>query len=140
MPQQMPVVRQLEWSQLIPQILAIVVLTLFVHLLFPWTQLSTAIFAAALTYLIICRISRAFVLREHYAGMAACRAERFREAISHFEASYNFFSQHPRLDSWRSLLFGVAGANRLSIVALCNMAFCYSQLGEGSRAIKLYEQ
>jgi len=76
----MPIVRQLQWGQLIPQVLAIAVLALIVHLLFSEARLSTAVFAAALTYLIIYRISRAFILREHYAGMAAYRAGRFVES------------------------------------------------------------
>jgi tetratricopeptide (TPR) repeat protein len=140
MPQPMPVVRQLAWSQLIPQALAIALLGLIFYLLFSEARLSTVLFGAAITYLIICRISRAVILREHYAGMSAYRAGRFTDAINHFEVSYAFFSRHPRMDSWRSFLFGVAGHNRFRIVALCNMAFCYSQLGEGSRAITLYEQ
>src|SRR5258708_17608314 len=140
MPQPMPVVRQLAWIQLIPQAIATAVLALMFHLLFSEARLSTALFDAAITYLIICRMSRAVVLPEHYAGMSAYRAGHFAEAINHFEASYAFFSRHPRMDSWRSLLFGVAGHNRFRVVALCNMAFCYSQLGEGSRAMTLYEQ
>jgi tetratricopeptide (TPR) repeat protein len=140
MPQPMSVVRQFAWSQLIPQAFAIAVIATIFHLLFSEARLSTVLFGAAITYLIICRISRAFVLRKHYAGVSAYRAGRFADAINHFEASYAFFYRHSRMDSWRSFLFGVVGHNRFRIIALCNMAFCYSQLGEGSRAIKLYEQ
>src|SRR4051812_42025063 len=140
MPQPMPVVRQLAWSQLIPQAFAIAVIATIFHLLFAEARLSSVLFGAAITYLIICRSSRAVFLREHHAGMSAYRAGRFADAINHFEASHAFFSRHPRMDSWRSFLFGVAGHNRFRIVAPCNMAFCYSQLGEGSRAITLYEQ
>jgi tetratricopeptide (TPR) repeat protein len=136
----MPVIRQLQWSQLIPQAIAIAVLAFLGHLLFPHARISSAIVGAAGTYLVLCRISRALFLRDHQEGIADYRAGRFEEAIKRFEASRAFFSQHPRLDSFRSLLFGVAGPNPFRIVALCNMAYCYSQLGNGARAISLYEQ
>jgi tetratricopeptide (TPR) repeat protein len=140
MPQQMPVVRQLAWGQLIPQALAIGVLALLAHAAFPSARISSAILGAALVYLVFCRISRAVFLRDHQLGIGDYRAGRFADALKHFEASRAFFVQHPRLDSFRSLLFGVAGPNPFRIVALCNMAYCHSQLGEGDRAISLYEQ
>jgi tetratricopeptide (TPR) repeat protein len=140
MSQQRPVVRQLQWSQLIPQIFAISVLAFFGRLLFPSVRIFSVLVGAALVYLVFCRISRALFLRDHQAGIADYQAGRFAEAIKHFEASRAFFSQHPRVDSFRSLLFGVAGPNPFRIVALCNMAYCYSQLGDGAGAISLYEQ
>ena len=140
MPQPMPVVRSLAWSQLIPQVAAIGVLAVIGHILFPHARVSSVVFAAAAAYLVLCRLSRAAFLRDHYSGIAAYRTGRFADAIKHFEASRAFFLRHPRLDSLRSLLFGVAGPNPFRIVALCNMAYCHSQLGEGDRAISLYER
>ena len=140
MPQQMPVVRSLAWTQLVPQVAAIGVLAVLGHILFRHARISSVVFGAAAAYLVLCRLSRAAFLRDHYSGIAAYRAERFADAIKHFEASRAFFLQHPRVDSFRSLLFGVAAPNPFRIVALCNMAYCYSQLGDGARAVSLYEQ
>jgi tetratricopeptide (TPR) repeat protein len=140
MPQQMPVVRSLAWSQLIPQVAAIGALAVLGHIIIPHARVSSVGFGAAATYLVRCRLSRAAFLRDHYSGIAAYRAGRFADAIKHFEASRAFFLQHPRTDSFRSLLFGVTGPNPFRIVALCNMAYCYSQLGDGGRAVSLYEQ
>lgn len=95
---------------------------------------------AALVYLIFCRIMRAKLTRDHSSGLRAYRAQKFQEAISYFKASYQFFSRHRHLDAWRSLLFGVASANPYRVIALCNMAYCYSQAGEGQQAMKLYQQ
>jgi len=140
MTQRMPVVRQMQWMGLIPQFVAIAVLAVIAYVVFPALDIPIDIFIAALGYLIFCRVMRARFVRDHRMGMRAYNAQKFQDAISHFEASYRFFSTHPRLDSWRSLLFGVASPNSYRVVALCNMAYCYSQSGYGQQAIKLYEQ
>jgi small-conductance mechanosensitive channel len=140
MSQRMPVVRQLQWMGLIPQFVAIAVVAVIVGVAFPNAGVPADIFIGALVYLLFCRVMRARFAREHKSGMRAYHAQKFQDAISHFEASYRFFSTHRWLDTSRSLLFGVASPNPYRVIALCNMAYCYSQTGEGQRAIKLYEQ
>jgi hypothetical protein len=44
------------------------------------------------------------------------------------------------LDACRSLLFGVASQNSYRVIALGNMAYCHGQLGEGAKAVELYER
>lgn len=136
----MPTVRQLQWVALIPQFIAVAALAVIAYSIFPNMGIPFHIFVAALAYLIFCRTMRAKFLRDHRNGMRAYHAQRFRDAISHFEASYRFFSTRRGLDRWRSLLFGVANLNPYRVVALCNMAYCYSQAGDGQQAMKLYEQ
>lgn len=140
MTQRMPVVRQLQWRGLVPQFFAIAVLAAITHLSVPSARFPADIFIAASAYLIFCRLMRARFLRDHREGMKAYYSQRFQDAISHFESSYRFFSVHRGLDTWRSLLFGVANPNPYRVIALCNMAYCWSQAGDGTRAITLYEQ
>jgi tetratricopeptide (TPR) repeat protein len=140
MNQRMPVVRQLQWTGLIPQFVAIALLAVLAYLVRPSLGVPLDILIAAFAYLIFCRIMRAKFVRDHKNGMRAYHAQKFQDAISHFEASYRFFSTHRRLDAWRSLLFGVASPNPFRVIALCNMAYCHTQAGEGQQAIKLYEQ
>jgi tetratricopeptide (TPR) repeat protein len=125
---------------LIPQLIAIAILTAIGYAAFPNLGVPFDIFIAALVYLVFCRIMRAKFVRDHRSGMKMYHAQKFQEAISHFEASYRFFSAHRHLDTWRSLLFGVASPNPYRVIALCNMAYCYSQVGDGQQAIKLYQQ
>lgn len=140
MTQPMPVVRQLQWEGLVSQFFAVAVLTVIAHLIVPAAGIPEDVFIAGLTYLIFCRVMRARFVRDHREGMKAYHSQRFEDAISHFDASYRFFSAHRNLDSWRSLLFGVASSNPYRVIALCNMAYCWSQAGNGQRAIELYEQ
>ena len=44
------------------------------------------------------------------------------------------------VDALRGLLLGVGSRNSYRIIALGNMAYCHGQLGDGGRAIELYEQ
>lgn len=136
----MPVVLQLIWIGLVPQFAAIVVLAIVIHFIFLKLTIPVDVFVAALVYLVFCRAMRLRFVREHRKGMRAYHSRRFQDAISHFEASYRFFSVHRRLDTWRSLLFGVASPNSYRVIALCNMAYCWSQVGDGQRAVALYEQ
>jgi hypothetical protein len=140
MTQRMPVVRQLQWLGLITQLVAITLVAFVVRVAFPSPGIPVDIFIAALVYLIFCRIMRARFARDHKSGMRAYHALKFYEAIAHFDASYRFFSRHRWLDTWRSLMFGVASPNSYRVLALCNMAYCYSQAGDGQQSIKLYEQ
>lgn len=140
MSQPMPVVRQLHWISLVPQAVMVATFTFIIHFSAPRSRWMHAVFFAALAYLILCRVLRAVFTRDHIAGMAAYRAQRFDDAIVHFGASYEFFSTHRWLDSCRAWLFGVASANPYRIIALCNMAFCYGQIGQGFRAIELFEK
>jgi len=95
---------------------------------------------AALAYLVLYRVLRATLTRDHTRGIESYKAGRFEEAIQHFEASRQFFCRHRRLDAWRSFIFGVASQNPYRVIALGNMAYCYGQLGDANRAIELYEQ
>src|SRR4051812_11638021 len=117
MSQRMPVLRQLQWVGLIPQFVAIAVLAITVRVAFPNLEVPVDIFIGALLYLIFCRVMRARFARDHKSGMRAYHAQKFQDAISHFEASYRFFSTHRWLDTWRSLLFGVASPNPYRVIA-----------------------
>jgi hypothetical protein len=63
MPQKMPVVRQLHWISLIPQLVAIAALTLPIYVVIPRLGFFRASAIAALAYLIFCRLMRSWYER-----------------------------------------------------------------------------
>jgi tetratricopeptide (TPR) repeat protein len=140
MSQRMPVVRQEHWRGVTSQLIVIAALVLVVYMVFPKLGIIREFLIATLVYFIFCRIMRTIFTRDHKSGMRAYHARKFQDAISHFESSYRFFSTHRHLDRWRSALFGVLSQNPYRVMALCNSAYCYSQIGDGQRAITLYEQ
>jgi hypothetical protein len=140
MSQEMPVIRQLYWPGLLPQFTVIGGLAIGFHLAIPAWRWNTDALVGAVVYAIICRALRQTLAREHVLGMGDYRAQRFSDARDHFRQSYAFFTVHPRIDWWRFFLFGSTSRNPYRTLALCNEAFCESQLENGAAAIALYEQ
>ena len=140
MGQPIPVIRELYLPALIPQALAIATLALIGWLSVPAATIPLAIVVGAVLYGLCSRLLRRWLVHDHTQGMAAYRAQRFEEAIRHFEKSYAFFSAHRQLDAWRSLILGVASRNPYRIIALGNQAWCHAQLGNGGKAMELFEQ
>ncbi len=116
------------------------VLCVAAWLLLPAEHRDLAPLFGAAAYLVFCRAMRWILVRDHTLGIRQYRIGHFQESIAHFEASHRFFSAHPRIDAYRSLLFGVASRNSYRVIALSNMAYCYGQLGERDRAIQLFEE
>ncbi len=93
-----------------------------------------------MVYLGYLLFARYVITRHHRRGIRQMKAERYSEAITAFEASLAFFSRHTLLDKYRyvTLLSGSAACYRE--MALCNIAFAYSQLGDGAKARAVYER
>jgi tetratricopeptide (TPR) repeat protein len=83
---------------------------------------------------------RRIYAHDHAVGMLHYKARNFEAAAKRFEASFQAFSVHKRIDRLRWLLLGTAGQNSYRTMALLNLAFCHTQLGNGSKAVELYEQ
>src|ERR1700722_8876632 len=98
MAQPMPVVRQIYWLAILPQLTCITLLALAVHISSPTARFPVAIGAGAFIYLAICQLLRAIFIRDQIRGMRSYRARKFQEAIDHFQNSYQFFSSHRSLD------------------------------------------
>jgi tetratricopeptide (TPR) repeat protein len=65
---------------------------------------------------------------------------KFEEAIACFEKSYHFFSRNSWIDKYRYVTLFSASKMSYKEMALCNIAFCYSQVNEGLKAIEYYER
>jgi hypothetical protein len=140
MSQPLPTVRQIYAPALIPQVLAIAVLSIAFHLWLPSKSWPYAVFLGALTYLIYCRIARAIVLRHHSAGIVAYKARRFDEALRHSRASFEYFERHVLIDRYRSLVLGAASSNSFRTIALINSAYGEAMRGNRAQAVSLFRQ
>ena len=118
----------------------VAVITINIRWWFHVREWSTAILLAALAHLIYGRIMRAWLTRDHRVGIALFKERRFAEAAPRFEASYRAMVDRPWIDRFRWLILGGASEMSYREMALCNAAFCYSQVGGGQKALGLYEQ
>jgi tetratricopeptide (TPR) repeat protein len=62
----------------------------------------------------------------------------FSEAISNFEKSYEFFKKYHWLDKFRYLFLLSSSKISYKEMALCNIAFCYGQIGNGEKLEHYY--
>lgn len=134
MSSKIPVVRQIAWMALVPQLIFMGLLILGFYLL----RSSTPFIYGTITYLAISNGLRTFIPRHHLQGMKLVKAQKFAAAIPFFEKSYAFFSRNVWVDQYRFLTMLSASGMSYREMALCNIGFCYSQIGEGKKAIDYY--
>ena len=109
------------------------------HLVFGGAWSEAFLIGAGL-YLVYSSGSRAILAREHKAGMRLTKRGGFAEAIPHYEKSLAFFERHAWVDRWRALTMLSSGRLSYREMALVNIAFCYSQVGEGEKAEAYYRR
>lgn len=135
MPTDVPLVRQAALISLVPQLL-------FMGLLIGGFQLlgvEEAFLVGPLVYLLVSWVLRTTIPRFHRQGIRLVKQQKFAEAIPFFERSLVFFAQHWWVDRYRFLT--MLSSSKLSYreMGLCNIAFCYTQIGQGHVAKQRYE-
>jgi tetratricopeptide (TPR) repeat protein len=129
-----PILKQVAWISLLPQLTFMGLLILGFYLF----DSSEPILHGTLTYFAISFGLRTLIPKDHKQGMALVKEQRFSDAIPYFQKSYDFFSKNQLIDKYRYLtLFSSSGISYKEM-ALCNIAFCYSQIGDGKTAIEYY--
>lgn len=131
-----PVVKQVAWISLIPQLIVMGLLIYSYYLL----QSQEPFLYGALTYLGLSFSLRTFVAKDHRDGMRLVKQHSFIDAISKFEKSVDFFAKNNWLDKYRYLTLLSSSKMTYKEMGLCNIAFCYSQTNNGQKAKEYYEQ
>jgi len=93
-----------------------------------------------LTYLILSYGSRAIFAKDHNKGMKLSRDQNFTEAINYYEKSAEFFKNNKWIDQYRFITLFSAAKMSYREMDLINIAFCYSQIGNGSKSIEFYKR
>jgi hypothetical protein len=132
---QTPMVGQVSWPSVLPQIAAVgLAIVLGIYL-----EPEDGVIWGAGAYLAYSVGSRRILTRHHRAGIALVKCQRFHEAIPEFRRSLDFFDRHPWVDRLRSVLLVSPSAMSYREMALSNIAFCYTQIGDGKLARESYE-
>lgn len=100
---------------------------------------TESIVLAVAVYLAYSWCSRLILTRSHRRGIRLVRLGRYEEAIPCFEDSFRFFSRYPWIDTCRVLTLMSPSKMSYREMALCNVAFCHSQTGNGAKAKELYQ-
>ncbi|MDB5268622.1 MAG: hypothetical protein JWP58_1662 [Hymenobacter sp.] len=131
-----PIVKQVAWISMIPQLVIMFLIGLVCYL----CGTENPVFPTAVIYLGLALILRNFVAKDHRKGMQLVKKQEFAEAIPFFEASYKFFTENSWVDEYRYITLLSSSRMCYREMALCNIAFCYTQIGEGRKAAELYKQ
>jgi len=131
-----PTIKQISWISIIPQLIVMGVIMSLWYLINP----EKALLFGALTYLAISFSLRNLIPKDHRNGMKKVKNGNFKEAISDFEKSYEFFNKNEWIDKNRFLT--LLSSSRISYkeMALNNIAFCYGQIGNGIKSKEFYER
>ena len=97
-------------------------------------------YAAVVIYFGFMLISREVLTCAHRQGIRLVRRGLFADAIPHFEQSYSVMVRHPWIDRFRWSLIGSAGRWTYREMALCNIAFCHGQIGNGNLMLEFYRK
>src|SRR6476469_6261024 len=117
--------RQTDWNSIFPQLAVMGLLIFFYYL----GDASDPILYGALTYLAISFFMRTFIPKDHRKGMALLKEKRYADAIPFFKKSYGFFTESLWIDKYRYLTLFSSSRISYREMALNNIAFCYSQMG-----------
>ena len=131
-----PIVRQVAWVSVVPQLALMALLMAGAH----FAGVEPCIVVGTAAYMVLSIGLRRLVPRDHRAGVALFRRERFADAIPRFQRSYEFFTRHRWLDDWRFI--ALLSSSRISYreMALLNVAYCYGQMGDGERSLECYQR
>ena len=133
-----PFVRQVAWISLIPQLLFIAILTMLYKTFI--RSLYDALNAAMITYVFAAIFLRYLIPRNHRKGIRFFKSNKYVQAISEFEKSYDFFTKHAWIDKYRFIVLLSSSRISYTEMALINTAFCYTQIGNGSKAKMYYKK
>jgi len=129
-----PVVRSIAWPSVIVQLIIVALLSCAFFL----AKISEPFLCGAITYSALAFALRYTFSKHHRAGMKLVKQMKFTEAIPHFEKSVDYFTRNSWVDKYRVIVLFNSGKMSYKEMGLCNLGFCYSQIGNGEMAKKYY--
>lgn len=131
-----PIVRQVSWSA----VLIIILIWIIFLVVFGFFIPKHGIFIGAVLFALLSIVLQQTIPISHKKGMKAIKQKDFKTATEHFKQSVDFFTKYKWLDKYRAITLLSASKMCYREMALCNIAFCYSQTMEAEKAKALYEQ
>lgn len=125
-----PTVRNLSYAGLIPPFACMGLMGVLGWLIVGETWGVTVGFLLFIAYTIL---ARRLIARDQIRGMKLLHKGEHQEALACFERSYDFFSEREWIDRFRAFTMMTPTALCYREMALCNIAYCHGQMGEGAK-------
>lgn len=136
MNQSVPIINQTSWKHQVFPLVALIAMMIGMSRI----DESFGIFWGVAIYFTYSYVVRWLFTNAHRRGINLMSAERFPEAISAFEESIQFIIRHPWIDKYRWFVLLSASSMSYHEMGLTNIAFSYSQLGDGKKARHFYQE
>lgn len=137
MSRKFPVVRELRWLYVLPQLVSLAVAVGVCEAAFGH---RAGLFAGGSIYLAYSLGSRAVLAHHHRSGVRRIARRQWAEALACFERSQAFFERFAWLDRYRQVLLMSPSGVGYHEMALLNQAVCLPDLDRGAEARRLYER
>ena len=136
-----PIVRQVAWISMIPQLFFMLFLFLFYRFLGfrDLVGFNSFIFLGALSYLILSFSLKHLIPTNHKKGLKLSAQEKFVEAIEQHNMSVEFFTKNSWIDKFRFITLLSSSKMSYREMGLCNIAYCYAQIGQIEESKKYYQ-
>lgn len=136
MPSTVPTTRQLSFLFLVPQLIIIGLIIYLYHL----ADFAEPFILGAFSYAFLALGLRNLIANKHRKGIRLVKQHKFTESIPYFEKSVSYFTKNKWVDKYRFLTLFSISKMTYKEMGLCNIAFAYSQTGNGKKAKEYYEQ
>ncbi len=136
MSSKLPIVSQVAWSAIPVHIVVVILIMEFWHNINP----NVFFFYGGFSYYFLSFSLKATISKAQRAGLKKLKKEDYKNAISDYKRSYEFFKRHDWIDNYRFLTLLCFSRISYKEMALNNIAFCYGQIGQGDKSIEYYEK
>ncbi len=105
--------------------------------------LSLAFSDLFISYVVIASIllfSRSYFRRYHSKGIMAVKSQNYQDAIDNFKLSYDYLKRQSWIEKLDFITLLNTSKYKYSEMALMNIAFSYTQLGDKLGAVAWYEK
>lgn len=130
-----PMIKQVNWAALLPQFMVIGI----IYTIYNLFELKEPFLFGAITYFVLAMVLRNLIAKEHRQAIKMVKLHQYEIAIHLFEESVDYFSRNSWVDQYRAITLLTVSRMGYKEMGLCNIAFCYSQIGEGQTAKEYYE-
>ena len=133
-----PIIRQVTWLSMLPQLFIMGLLVLGFALLIE--RFLTALIVAMITYVTISNLLERGIPHNHRKGISLSNKGDYYQAIEEYKKSYDFFSRHSWIDKYRYITLLSSSKKSYTEMSLINIAYCYVQIGDREQTKQYYEK
>ncbi len=137
MASKVPFVKQeIDWLALIPKLFVIGILCLCFY---PLDKQNFFLIAFVVYFILTILARKLFFPNSLHEGIKLIREAKFDQAIPVVEKTIDYYTKHSWIDKYRFLLLISSAKRTIRESSICNLAYCYLQVGDIKNAKEIYQ-